>query len=282
LLESPFEKSTGGGGGSGGGGASRAGTAHMGLGSTTQSMDSVGSQERHISPQKASKLKAAAHAAGAVSSGGKPPRSKNGRNAMRFVNTGTHQVALFEGNPPRDLLKSANPMAWLAAQLNPDLLMSARPAGAGAAGAGAGAVAEKKSGGGLCAGNKTSAVDSAFSHVHIVLSPGASAIVNISHPRLKAFCTESISRDPDAVINDDALSKLLKVKSLKVQQGVRASTIDVVKYNTMYRKFQFDPHLHEHERTFRQAIPENVFIDTLWAEVNDKFVQLVGETEEQS
>lgn len=275
LLESPFEKPQG-----SGIGVARTGTRS----GTAASLNSPGGgsmDSRHSTPQKGElhgKFKAAANVVSAFGN-----TQQHRKVATRFVNMGTHQIALFEGNPPRDLVKSANPMAWLAAQLNPDLLLTTGAADPKVAPSKAAAANSRSGSGGGClcfGGGKRSS--SGFNPMNITLSAGASAIVNIAHPRLKAFTTDSISRDPTAIINDDALSKLLKVKSLKVQKGVSASTIDVVKFNSIYRQFQVDPAKHAHDRTFREAVPENVFIDTLWSEVNDKFVQMVSETEDNT
>ena len=138
-----------------------------------------------------------------------PINSLADRIGFYFVNAGLHQVPLFQGLPPQELVASANPMAWLLSHLAEDARQQFQAAGQQQAGG---------EGGGLSLFGKW--FQSLGSRAHqrpqqqladrppfaaktkptgsrrrppLELSSGASAVVNVVDPRLKKFGANSIS-----------------------------------------------------------------------------------------
>eukprot|EP00599_Poterioochromonas_sp_BG-1_P000127 CAMPEP_0173147286 /NCGR_PEP_ID=MMETSP1105-20130129/9048_1 /TAXON_ID=2985 /ORGANISM="Ochromonas sp., Strain BG-1" /LENGTH=1146 /DNA_ID=CAMNT_0014061749 /DNA_START=56 /DNA_END=3496 /DNA_ORIENTATION=+ len=133
-----------------------------------------------------------------------------------FVNVGLHQVPLFNGSPPMDMIHSPNPMAWLLSHIADEVRagvssmptnMSSSPKASNKNGWSAFAKWFSSMNSSSASLNssipkeilkrqkmKLQAKQSA-GEGNLSLSPGASAIVNIVDPRLKRFGANSISYD---------------------------------------------------------------------------------------
>lgn len=190
-----------------------------------------------------------------------------------FVNAGTHQVPLFCGFPPEDLIKSPNPLGWLLSTLTTGVKSNDELA-AGSAGSWFNF--------GIC--NSSSAVidpsDADYNARRgkpmLKLSPGASAMVSVVDPRLRQFSNNSITRDPTIQIREDLIHKVLKARFLKHNPQTKVKAVDDYKRGQAQKMFKFKFGKVE-QRTYQQAIPNNIYSETLMEEISKNFIRSISE-----
>lgn len=175
-----------------------------------------------------------------------------------FVNAGTHQIPLFQGLPPEDMTRSSNPLAWmlsnLAAQERQKYIQSSWFCGSSAN-----------------AHFAPPAVD-------LQLTSGASAMVCLVDPRLRQFCHESISHNPQVPIVQDTLLKVLRVVASKYDRktGAMQPPLDT-RYRAAYSKFEYNQYHSFRNRTMEAAVPHNILHESLIAEINERFTEKMSE-----
>jgi hypothetical protein len=193
---------------------------------------------------------------------GAPGQRHAGSLGDFFVNSGTHQVPLFEGFPPEDMTRSSNPLAWLLSNLTAQ-------------------EREKFASQGCCYGSAVkdqSAPSTAGPRPHLQLSSGASAMVNIVDPRLRQFCHDSVAHNPRVPIVQDTLLKVLRVTASKFDRKTgKLVPPDETVYKKAYSKFEFYEYRSYRCRSLESAIPHNIMHEALIAEINEKFTEKMSE-----
>lgn len=175
-----------------------------------------------------------------------------------FVNSGTHQVPLFQGLPPEDMTRSSNPLAWLLSNLTAQERAKYLKSG--------------------CFGSSAVLQNYPPPAVDLLLSSGASAMVSIVDPRLRQFCHDSVSQDPQVPIVQDTLLKVLRISVSKFDRktGVLLPPTDT-QYRSVYSKFEYNQFRSFSRRTMEAAIPHNILHDALLMEINEKFTEKMSE-----
>ena len=177
-----------------------------------------------------------------------------------FVNSGTHQVPLFQGLPPEDMTRSSNPLAWLLSNLTAQERLSYLRSNW------------------LCGLSSSQLRNHPQPAVDLHLTPGASAMVSIIDPRLRQFCHDSISQNPDIPIIQDTLLKVLRVSASKFDRktGAMLPPLDS-KYRNIYAKFEYNQFRSFSRRNLDSIIPPNILKDALIMEINEKFTEKMSE-----
>lgn len=177
-----------------------------------------------------------------------------------FVNSGTHQVPLFHGLPPEDMTRSSNPLAWLLSNLTAQERLNYLKSGW------------------LCGFGASNLQSFPQPAVDLELSPGASAIVSIIDPRLRQFCNDSISQNPQIPIVQDTLLKVLRVSASKFDRktGAMLPPLDA-KYRAAYAKFEYNQFRSFPRRTLASSLPPNIMHEALLMEINEKFTEKMSE-----
>lgn len=186
-----------------------------------------------------------------------------------FVNAGTHQVPLFYGSPPDDLIKSPNPMAWLLNQLCMECKSSEQEIVSS----------------GLCFGlnNSLDAVakyNTTMGRNRLNLSKGASAFINIIDPRLRRFCNRNIGEQKNAnvILKDDCLQRLLKAKFLNLEsKNGKERTKDAKKRDEAYREFRYNPDRKLVFRNYGKAFASQTNPEEMLQTINQNFMKLISE-----
>ncbi len=187
--------------------------------------------------------------------------------AIYFVDAGTHQVPLFQGLPPEEMMTAPSPMAWLQGSLRAQILEQH----------------VREGNGGCCGGAEQDVVSQKSGPPRpIVLSSGASAFVSVVDPRLKRFSDESVARDPSVPVKEESLRRLLKIACAsqpKKGQAIESKlvNVDAGKYNKLYASFQYGPVNDKRipHRSVEDALPHNVFHDSLVREMNELFLHTI-------
>ena len=204
--------------------------------------------------------------------GGTTPGSSDGSrgDGMYFVNSGTHQVPLFRGLPPKDMLHSSNPMAWLISSVGQQAKEKALSGGCCGTGASSSAV--------VADSNSKKKASRRIGPNDLQLSAGASAMVSIVDPRLRQFCHDSIVRSAHPDINQDTLQRILKVKSSRYDKRAdRMMPPDDQQFRKLFAEFQFDVSKFARLRSLDTAVPPNILQDALMSEINATFTQTMSE-----
>jgi hypothetical protein len=177
-----------------------------------------------------------------------------------FVNSGTHQVPLFHGLPPEDMTRSSNPLAWLLSNLTAQERLNYLKSGW------------------LCGASTSHLQNFPLPAVDLNLSPGASAMVSIVDPRLRQFCHESVSQNPNVPIVQDTLLKVLRVTSSRFDRktGAMLPPVDA-KYRSAYAKFEYNQFRSYTRRSLESAVPPNIMHEALVNEINEKFTEKMSE-----
>lgn len=141
--------------------------------------------------------------------------------------------------------------------------------------------------------------------LNLRLSPGASAFISVVDPRLRSFSHDSVSRDASVVVKDDTLRKILRANLVRqmrlfhlkrhdkhLQAAGRKPRAEVRglledeeywQREKMDARFRFDArrlHPKAHiPRTFEMAFPPSIHIDTLFHEVNNRFQEIISESD---
>lgn len=176
-----------------------------------------------------------------------------------FVNAGTHQIPLFQGLPPEEMTRSSNPLAWmlsnLAAQERQKYVKSSW----------------------LC-GSSAHAQSFAPPAADLQLTSGASAMVCLVDPRLRQFCHESISHNPQVPIVQDTLLKVLRVVASKYDRKTGAmQPPQDTHYRAAYSKFEYNQYHSFRNRTMEAAVPHNILHESLMTEINERFTEKMSE-----
>lgn len=199
-----------------------------------------------------------------------------------FVNTGTHQIPLFQGLPPKEMVRASNPMNWLVKQLKSQVVRNVSDAG-------------KQKGGGCCSSSSSDVVSksSDLKSRNMVLSEGASAIVRLVDSRLTMFGNDSlIQKNSPAVrvaasassasvtsnpvpINGDTLRRILIAFCTKTTGN--KEEFDERRFKKWFQLFAFyavdeSPKV----RTIIARIPNNLYREALMKEINQKFCDTVS------
>lgn len=182
-----------------------------------------------------------------------------------FVNSGTHKVPLFQGFPPEEMLKSGNPMAWLLSNLSSELKNDP--------------LAYTPSCSLFCGSKSSVKVATSNSNLkkkknNINLCPGACAYVSIVDPRLRHFSNESITKDPNIIIQDDVLAKILKARYIRYDLASRVKKIDTRRRDKCLAEYKYIPN-HSKARTYAQSIPVTIYSGTLLQEINKTFIEIL-------
>jgi hypothetical protein len=192
---------------------------------------------------------------------------------LYFVNAGTHQVPLFTGFPPEDLMKAANPMGWLLSNLTTGVRSNEELKSSHSASGWLG-----------CFGNSSNVVDSTFAEYNarrgkpiLNLSPGSSAMISIADPRLRQFSNNAITKDSTIIIKEESLNKVLRARFLKHNPQTRLKVVDENKRVHAYQMFRYRKVIKSNNRTYLQAIPSNIYTETLLEEISRKFIQSISE-----
>ena len=176
-----------------------------------------------------------------------------------FVNAGTHQVPLFQGLPPEDMTRSSNPLAWLLSNLAAQERLKYIKSG-------------------WFCGSSATAARFPPSAVDLKLTSGASAMVSVVDPRLRQFCHESISHNPQVPIVQDTLLKVLRVVASKFDRATGAmQPPQDARYRAVYHKFEYNQFHSFRMRSMEAAVPHNILHDSLMAEINEKFAEKMSE-----
>jgi len=178
-----------------------------------------------------------------------------------FVNSGTHQIPLFQGLPPEDMTRSSNPFAWLLSNLTAQERLNYLKGGWMCSGAGA---------------RKLQTFPQPA--VDLALTPGASAMVSIVDPRLRQFCHEPVSQNPQVPIVQESLLKVLRVVSSQFDttSGAILPPLDA-KYRAAYAKFEYNQYRSYTRRSLESVIPPNIMHEALLVEINEKFTEKMSE-----
>ncbi len=192
---------------------------------------------------------------------------------LYFVNAGTHQIPLFCGFPPEDLIKAPNPLGWLLSTLTTGVKSNDELAST-----------NSRSWFNLSICNSTSAVvdpsDADYNARRgkpiLKLSPGASAMVSIVDPRLRQFSNNSVTRDPTIQIREDLIHKVLKARFLKHNPQTKVKAVDDYKRGQAQKMFKFRYGRVE-QRSYQQAIPSNIYSETLLEEISRNFIKSISE-----
>lgn len=205
-----------------------------------------------------------------------------------FVNAGIHQVPLYEGLPPEEMIHSPDPMAWLCQNLTEQNqrevdagfgIMNFLFGTAKKGGTAAPSVAPDPA---VPETNDPSvsevSVEQKRKHKkppHAVLSTGSCAIVRLVDSRLCTVEADSLVKDFSKKIDETALTTQLRARAgYVVHQGNnKMFKMDQKKYNKMYQKFSFYALKNAEHRTLRSAIPKTIDAETLIDEINTKFSQ---------
>lgn len=156
-----------------------------------------------------------------------------------FVNSGMHQIPLFEGVPPEFIFREDDPMGALVSKLaklgkaNTNII---------------------DDGGGCCSGG--SAIPP--SATSLILSNGASAIIRLQDGRLEGVAAKHMSEDPGIYPNEKLLQDFFK----SYPPGAQRSMISLFKYDAL--RNAEDPSL-------EALLPRNVPRDALMFAINELF-----------
>ncbi len=192
---------------------------------------------------------------------------------LYFVNAGTHQIPLFCGFPPEDLIKAPNPLGWLLSTLTTGVKSNDELTST-----------NSRSWFNLSICNSSSAVvdpsDADYNARRgkpiLKLSPGASAMVSIVDPRLRQFSNNSVTRDPTIQIREDLIHKVLKARFLKHNPQTKVKAVDDYKRGQAQKMFKFKYGRVE-QRSYQQAIPSNIYSETLLEEISRNFIKSISE-----
>ena len=188
-----------------------------------------------------------------------------------FVNAGTHQVPLFSGFPPEDLMKAANPMAWLLSNLATGVKSNDE-------------LQQNVSSGFLGCFSSKAVVDPTDAEYNarrgkpiLSLCPGGSAMISITDPRLRQFSNNSLTKDPTVIVREDTMNRVLRARFLKHNPQTRTKFVDDQKRLNAYNLFKYKKITKTDKRTYAQAIPHNIYTETLLEEISRKFIQSISE-----
>jgi hypothetical protein len=191
---------------------------------------------------------------------------------MFFVNAGTHQVPLFCGFPPEDLIKAPNPLGWLLSSLATGVKSNDELTGS--------TFSWLKFG--LCQ-SSSAIIDPSDADYNarrgkpmLKLSPGASAMISIVDPRLRQFSNSSVTRDPTIQIREDLIHKVLKARFLKHNPQTKVKAVDDHKRGQAQKMFKFKIGKIDN-RSYQQAIPNNIYSETLMQEISRNFIKSISE-----
>lgn len=189
-----------------------------------------------------------------------------------FVNAGTHQVPLFNGFPPEEMMKAPAPLAWLLSNLSMPTPLTNNPA-----------FSSWWSNACASAESSTHAI-ATYNHRRgrpmLSLSPGCSAFIGIVDPRLRQFSNDSVTRDPSVLIKEEVLNRVLRAKFLKHSAPVKnKANQDQRKRDAAYASFHYIFGRLPELRGYGSAIPSNIFSDALLNEINAKFIKIISEAD---
>eukprot|EP01040_Poterioochromonas_malhamensis_P003574 gene3574-3820_t len=212
-----------------------------------------------------------------------------------FVNYGTHQIPLFQGIPPDEMINASDPLAWVMSRLNYQVsrvgddqaqtgmvlkmlmslggcFVSNKPSGVDAdmpisASASGSSKSTKNS--------KRSKKSKKKKTEDILLSSGCSAFIRIVDPRIKRLAGSPLSVDTTREFNTEGLVNILNIQSHYAvdDKGILSLQMDNNKLRSLKNEFQFQPNKYNGKRTIRMAIPESVDPQYLIQELNSKFYQ---------
>jgi len=103
-------------------------------------------------------------------------------------------------------------------------------------------------------------------------------MVSIVDPRLRQFCNDSVSVDPDVNVMQDTLLKILRIQCSKFDSKTgKIKPPDDPKYKAVFARFTYNKFKHTRCRTLEAAIPHNILHDALLAELNETFTEKMTE-----
>ncbi len=225
---------------------------------------------------------------------GPRPVAESHQAAACFVNAGTHQIPLFEGTPPEELISSPDPMQWLTDRLRAQHTFERRLAQQDS-------IMSRFS---LCGSPATvhdvvDSGDSRGSNASINTNPnassrrrssrranneayltaGCSVMVRLVDSRLRQLDGPPLVRDIAKPVSEKLLKTVLRAAATYNSESDTAAThvkthiLDKSKYSALCKRFNFIALKDVETRTVRSAIPPNVDPEVLVEEVNLKFSQ---------
>jgi hypothetical protein len=198
-----------------------------------------------------------------------------------FINAGTHMVPLFEGFPPVDLFRVSSPLAWLLS----NLLSATKKSNQ--------LIQSHSSFSWNCTRfNQSTTIDAIKYKPQteggilqpICVSSGASAIISIIDPRLRQFSNDSVFKDPNIVIKEDLLLKVIRAKfaepGYKNPERVCLDPNIIKHCEQLHKMFRFKSGHKLNLRTYNQSLPPSVYVDTFIVDVNNNFIRIITEDDE--
>lgn len=218
-----------------------------------------------------------------------------------FVNYGTHQVPLFQGLPPEEMIVAPDPMAWVVSRLNYQVSRSEDPNNmspivkflaslGGCISPPSSSVANNSEPELLLpnSSSKSTLAESAKLQKmskkskkkkkkteDLILSPGASAFIRMVDPRIKRLAGSSIFIESNREFSAEWLNEIIQINAhyAKDDKGMLSLQLDQNKLRNLKSEFSFQLNKFSHKRSLRMACPETVDPQALVQELNTKFYQ---------
>lgn len=206
-----------------------------------------------------------------------------------FINDGAHQIPLFQGIPPEELILASDPMAWLINRLNyqisksilsqstslfskfknilgctsPDAVLIDEPS------------LSKK-------GSRKSKKSKKKNQIEdIVLSTGSCAIIRVVDPRVKKLAGVSITLENNRTLNNlhqETLNNIITLQSQYASddKGIVSLHQDNNKLRHLKTDFTIQANKFTNKRTLKSSIPDSIDPEYLIQEINNKFYQTLS------